>query len=180
MMAAELSIVISLAALAFLLFLYRDFQIDKLRDDLFALRDELFDYACQHDLLQHPGYTKLRVIMNSMIRFAHKVTLWRLALSVSFSRALPPEERPDPYRDWQKDLQILPPFHQQNLANFHVKMAVLILKSMIYRSPTLLAWGLVLRARSALRKVGESTTSALMQRLPGFQLLEAQASLWWQ
>lgn len=48
-----------------------------LREDLFHLRDELFDAAIAHDRLDDPAHRDLRNRFNGLIRFAH---LWDFAV----------------------------------------------------------------------------------------------------
>jgi hypothetical protein len=68
---------VSLLGLWILLFwFYRDYSIDKVRQEMFALRDQLFDEA-EAGLIpfDHAAYGLLRSTMNGFIRFAHKLTL---------------------------------------------------------------------------------------------------------
>ena len=48
-------------------------RVVMLREDLFVLRDNLFDQAVARDRLNDPGYVDARRKINSLIRFAH---LW--------------------------------------------------------------------------------------------------------
>ena len=97
--ASGLNFAIAIGGLAGLYVLFRDYRVDKVRDDLFALRDELFDYAWENTLFEDDGYTKLRTIMNAMLRYAHKLTFARLLLTLLLLRATRPRE--DPYLEWR-------------------------------------------------------------------------------
>ena len=75
------------AFLALILFLLGPWQwcmTDLAREQIFTLRGRLFDIARSGELeFSCPSYRKLRALMNSQIRFAHHLSLWRfLALSV--------------------------------------------------------------------------------------------------
>lgn len=74
-----ISSLISLSGVCYLLFWrYRKYSVDKFRQEVFALRDELFDYAAEgHVPFDHPAYTMLRTTMNGFIRFGHRLSLWQ-------------------------------------------------------------------------------------------------------
>jgi len=72
--------IISLASLAllwgFLFWLYKDYCVEAFRQNVFALRDELFDVAASGEIpFEHRAYGRLRVTMNGAIRFAHELSL---------------------------------------------------------------------------------------------------------
>ena len=75
-----LASVVSLAGIWLILFwLYRDYCVDRFRQELFALRDDLFDEA-ESGLVafEHPAYGMLRSTMNGFIRFGHRLGLIQL------------------------------------------------------------------------------------------------------
>jgi hypothetical protein len=72
---------------------WRTYRLDALRQKLFALRDDLFDVA-DGGLTQFddPAYRILRGRINSIIRFAHEITLTQLLfLSLAAKRMQPPD-----------------------------------------------------------------------------------------
>jgi hypothetical protein len=75
-----LHIVFALASLWLLIFvLRRRYCEDKFRDELFTLRDELFDYAASGNIeFDHHAYTLLRTRMNGIIRYAHRASLMQI------------------------------------------------------------------------------------------------------
>src|SRR5689334_20196537 len=83
---AALHLLLSLALLWFLIFrLAREYRIDALRDRLFGIRERLFDYAANEGIsFENPAYTRLRMLINSLIRFAHRLTFTRFAMGVAF------------------------------------------------------------------------------------------------
>lgn len=63
---------------------------DYFRDKMFAARDELFDAAANGEIaVDDPGYQATRDAINSMIRFAHTLSLARLAVFVAMGARRP-------------------------------------------------------------------------------------------
>jgi hypothetical protein len=70
-----------LLLLMFLLRRWRLHRIDALRQTLFSLRDELFDFAANGGIaFDAPAYLVSRSSINSLIRFAHRITASRFVL----------------------------------------------------------------------------------------------------
>lgn len=62
---------------------YRDYRVDRTRQLLFAVRDDLFDLGVSEELpFSHPAYGLLRSITNGFIRFGHRLrffsVMWTL------------------------------------------------------------------------------------------------------
>jgi hypothetical protein len=72
--------VTALALLLVLVLVWRAEQrIDVFRQRMFAIRDELFDFASEGGVdFQHPAYQLLRNSMNGFIRYAHRLTFFQL------------------------------------------------------------------------------------------------------
>jgi hypothetical protein len=87
-----LSTVISLAVLwIYGCWIYRGFRDDLLRQDLFDLRDQLFDIAAAKEIeFNHPAYGLLRSTINGFMLAADRMSLTSL---VMFSIAGQPELR---------------------------------------------------------------------------------------
>jgi hypothetical protein len=100
-----LHLLVSLAGLWVLFFvLFKDYRIDALRQRLFNLRGELFEYAASGAIpFSHPAYGMLRVRINRLIRFAHRFTSTQLLFVVV---AMPPAPR-DPLERWNEALQTI-------------------------------------------------------------------------
>lgn len=73
---------LSLLGFCYMLFWrYRSFRVDAFRQEIFALRDELFDDAVEGIIpFNHPAYGVLRRTMNGFIRFGHRLTLWHIVI----------------------------------------------------------------------------------------------------
>jgi hypothetical protein len=71
---------ISILALCYLIFwLFRRTGVARFRQEMFFLRDGLFDEARDGLIdFNHPAYGYLRMTMNGFIRFGHRLTLWQL------------------------------------------------------------------------------------------------------
>lgn len=84
-----ISSVLSLIGLGYLFVQYRLLCMEFFRQDLFRLRDGLFDYARNQNIaFNDPAYTVLRLTINGWIRFAHQRTLWQgLLFQVLLSKA---------------------------------------------------------------------------------------------
>ena len=88
----QLSVILqSFAALGLLLFVYRPMyqrtHQDRLREDLFTIRDELFDYMHQNDVpYDYTAYHDLRDFLNGIIRFIDQFRLSTLVAFAYFTR----------------------------------------------------------------------------------------------
>ncbi len=69
--------IISVSLLAYIfLWLFRDYRTDKIRQDVFKLRDSLFDEALKGNIsFESEAYKLMRQIFNGYNRMAHRVTL---------------------------------------------------------------------------------------------------------
>jgi hypothetical protein len=87
----RIELAIALAGLWFLFWEYRAFRVDKLRQTLFNVRDDLFQQAALGKIdFRSNAYLMTRTTLNGMIRFAHVVGFTRYVLcSVVISRYVP-------------------------------------------------------------------------------------------
>ena len=161
--------------------LYRDYRIDRMRDELFAVRDELFDYAVQEGLLAHPGYRHLRNVFNGMLRFCHKVSFFRLSASIALDILLvPPKERKNPFAAWVKTIDELPEHQKAKLLDFHLRLFVIVMRYMNDTSFLLAPAVMLFRIKGMLgrvfQKAGASGLPALFRKTErGWQIIEEQA-----
>lgn len=75
--------------LGFWQLLWRPYAVDSFRQDLYAVRDRLFDIAMRHPKefgFNSEGYQNLRAQLHSMIRFAHQATFLSACLLRIFRR----------------------------------------------------------------------------------------------
>jgi hypothetical protein len=169
---------VAIIGILVLVLLYRNFRVDWLRDELFALRDELFDFAVSADLINEPSYRQLRNTMNAMIRYSHKISLVRLILVVVLERLIiPPERRINPIYEWEVSLSKLFPDHRKELLVFHRRMGALVMRFIaggIIANPVHLLLLMAVFIYTGCRSVHQGY-SALLRTPPGMRLIEAQA-----
>ena len=77
-LAEVISFFAGVAMLAAMVRLLHQQSVDSVRSELFALRDEMFLYAVDHQLLENEAYRDLRAQMNGFIRYAHEFTAMRV------------------------------------------------------------------------------------------------------
>jgi hypothetical protein len=142
---AGMSIIVSLIFLLVEWRLFSGYRADNFRDQLFTLRDEMFLYALDEGIADTVAHENLRLILNRLIRYAHRVSLGRLLLLDLCGRLF--RNRPSTprvYAQWSEALAALPADQAQHLLSFHNKAMVLMMKHVISGSPLLwLGCGLV-------------------------------------
>ncbi|MGA2131199.1 MAG: hypothetical protein ABSH50_02705 [Bryobacteraceae bacterium] len=182
---AALHLSFVLALLWILVFrLASDYRTDALRDKLFAVREKLFDYAVTGNIsFDDPAYTKLRMLLNGLIRFAHRLTFSRLTLGCLFMawRNEPCDKKV--LTEWHQALAALPPEAQKELDAIHNSALVLVVEHLVKGSPIMLcmlAGFALLRFLKAFTRwtlvafVNRRTIEAFTYHLPGLESLEAQ------
>ncbi|MBI4869265.1 MAG: hypothetical protein HY816_20180 [Candidatus Wallbacteria bacterium] len=75
------------------LFVFRPTQIAEFRQGIFFLRDDLFAYAVEHDLLDTPAHRHLRWLLNGLLRMAPLITPAFLLICTLLRRREPRTER---------------------------------------------------------------------------------------
>lgn len=76
-------------------FLYKDYMNDYTRQELFKLRDRLFDYAADGNIaFDDEAYKTTRTMINGVIRFTHSITLTHWLMMTFFSS--------DEHRNYEK------------------------------------------------------------------------------
>ena len=121
---------------------YRGVALDAYRQNVFAIRDELFAVAAAgHDGFgfNHPTYGRFRTSLNSALRFAHHVSplqvlaimiavKWRIGVLAQFG------SKPSSFEDLFRasDLQ---PETKKTLESLHFAAAIALTKYMFISSP---------------------------------------------
>jgi hypothetical protein len=116
---------VALAGLAVLwamyYFLFKQQRLDLYREELFALRDELFDLANGGELsFDHRAYTELRFLLNGMLRFAHRANL--LGLGIAIIRSRMRNQPTENFSRWRRSVSELPRPVQNKLFGVHERM----------------------------------------------------------
>jgi hypothetical protein len=177
---AAFSIIVSLTLLLIIWRLMSGFRDDNLRDQLFAVRDKMFLYALDRGIADAAAHENLRLLMNSLIRYAHRVSLGRLMLLDISGRVfkLRPSA-PETYVEWVKAVNALPADEAERMRGFHEEAMLLIMKHMITGSPLLwCAAGVVVFHVVAIKSTRvfiDSIVRSVTRRVPSVGLFEADA-----
>lgn len=123
-----------------LLKLWPELRLDSFRQEMFALRDELFDFADAGNIsFSHPSYRLLRRSMNGFIRFGHQLTFFRLCMTLlRWKFGL---EKPNLgwARSLSQSLKTIPDESvRTRLEAFHSRAFVLVFRRLIMGSPLLI------------------------------------------
>jgi hypothetical protein len=111
------------------------------RQEMFAVRDELFDYAAAGNIrFSDPAYRLLRQSMNGYIRYAHQLTFFRLCLIAIERKTFGVEEKTTWHDKWRSSLaNITNPETRDRLCEFHTRSNVLAIRRIVNGSPLLLS-----------------------------------------
>ena len=115
--------------------------LDVLRQRLFAIRDSLFDFAADGGIgFEDPAYRELRDDINSLIRFADKMSFGRIA----FARM--PDDHPavTSVRDWEARAAQLQPLAKKKLLETRQVALREVMLYLVRRSVVLFAISLLL------------------------------------
>ena len=78
----QLALIVIVALLFMQIHFHKKYFVDKLRQDLFRIRDELFQYAARGGIaFDHPAYTMARTYLNGSIRYAERLSLIKFSVS---------------------------------------------------------------------------------------------------
>jgi hypothetical protein len=130
---------ISICGLWVLLFKFiRDLQVDRFRQALFDLRDSLFDFAADGSIaFDHPAYGKLRMTINGLIRYGHRISLLQYACHSLFNRSCFQHAGHVYAREWENVTADLAEPTRRELKLFRRKMNLLVIEHMVKNSPLL-------------------------------------------
>jgi len=140
-------------------FLVRDHVIDQAREQLFALRDELFNYVTAIGMdYDDPRHVTLRRCINSTIRFTHKLTIIRLAVTILLKERYPSMYHYDQMGAWKDSLDSLPSDQRDKLFNIFARAMQIALHQMLWRSSWVFPF-------AAVYKLASATNAAISKRL---------------
>lgn len=164
--------VVSLAVLfVVLLVFWADARLDAFRQEMFAIRDELFDYATTGNIsFDDTAYRLLRRSMNGFIRYGHQLTFFRLCLTMVELKLAGATSESKWTEDWRRSLERI----QDNqvriaLERFHDRAMTCAAKRLIFGSPVLM--GLVLCSLPILMvRMGWQNVKQILSEAPIFTL----------
>lgn len=126
-------------------FLHREHWIDRTRQRLFRIRDELFDRAAAGEVnFNDDAYRLTRTTLNGMIRYAHELSVLDIVLSAYALRrtGYDLDELRDRYRgENDRALRRLPLAQRRLIVHAQQKMHVVALSHIVHTN--LLLWWLV-------------------------------------
>ena len=173
-----LHLVMGLLAVWVLVFkLCRDYRIDALKDRLFALRDNLFDYAAEGEVqFDDPAYFKLRGLINSLIRFAHRLTFTRFLMGFLFTAWKGSEAYGNVLQEWQTAVEALPAEKQKKLNEIHSAALVMVVRHLVTGSPIMVFCLVIFAISAALNGLTKKLLQSFTERLiPQLNALQIQA-----
>ena len=136
-------------------------RLDSFRQSMFAIRDELFDFAADGNIsFDHPAYVLLRRQMNGFIRYAHQLSVFRILMTAAIHKISAIPEPKDWWTEWEHARNSLTDEHvQKKLHEFHKRAMRLAFKHLIAGSPVLFALMIV----AIVQLVLEGATKSLSQ-----------------
>lgn len=138
---------------------YYKYRLDLYRQNLFEVRDTLFDAAAKHGLFENKAYTMTRITINGMIRFAHEVSFLRLLLGYFSHRWFVKRDIAGLYlRDYATALKELPEEQQRLVIRARVQSHMALASHVLHTSIVLLplfhvTFGLLKAMRLASRVI---------------------------
>lgn len=118
--------------------LYKDFVVDHYRQNLFELRDKLFDEATSGLIeFSHPAYCVLRRTMNGFIRFGHTTGILNILLSYFFVRKNPIAKKAKYTFDnkFNESIKDLDEPTKKRLFEYRKELNLLLAKQLLMESP---------------------------------------------
>jgi hypothetical protein len=152
--------------------------LDRVRQELFGLRDELFDAAAKGAVsFGSPAYRTLRDLMNGMIRFAHKMTSVHISLLVLYRLVVSPLPRVRAVDRWKAELESVSESERRIFLAFHDRMFRIVCRHLIWKSPLLAVICLTDRVMTSLRSLARPSRGAEFEFYSRLHagILEAQA-----
>jgi hypothetical protein len=138
--ARVLQSVVLIVSLLFIFFRYwAEARLDAFRQEMFIIRDELFDYAAAgHIGFDDPAYRLLRRSMNGFIRYAHQLSFFRLCITAIELKLA--GRNPETWSDnWLNALKRVTPDVRNKLEELHDHAMNTVATRLLFGSPVLLA-----------------------------------------
>jgi hypothetical protein len=128
-----ISFFVSLAVFTKIISMVHNQCVDETRSDLFNLRDRMFLYAVDNNLLDTDAYRQLRYLMNDFIRYAHRLSAMRvLMIYIASMKIRPPTSKFS--STWNRSLLALSNHDREEMQSFLQKHKLIIVTHIIHRS----------------------------------------------
>ncbi|HEY7389091.1 MAG TPA: hypothetical protein VH640_11325 [Bryobacteraceae bacterium] len=176
---------VALVVIVFLVLrLWPAHRLDRFRQDLFVIRDDLFDYAAGGSIsFNHPAYRLLRQSMNGFIRYGHQLTVFRL--TCNFMRWKLHDEQVFSWAaKWEAALKTIEDENtKQELLTFQARMLTLVMKRLVIGSPLfllvlagLMVESIVTTQWENLRDLAKRSAEGMVRKIVDPRFLEEEAS----
>lgn len=144
-------------------------RLDVFRQRVFAVRDELWDYAAAGNIgFDDPAYRLLRQSMNGIIRYAHQLTFFRVCVTVLRIELAVDSPKGSWSEDWQSALEkIRIEGTRKQLEEFHTAAMQLVASRLIFGSPFLLML-VGLSVPLLMLRMGWLNVKAILKKAPFF------------
>ncbi len=140
------------------------YRLDRFRQEVFAVRDELFDYARAGNIdFAHPAYRLLRQSFNGFIRYAHRLTFYRVVMTMVIWKIMGHGPELIWTKRWTDAVGSLDEKTKTDLMGFHECLTFLIIHRLVFSSPFLLV-ALLLTAATELGKAGVMSIRAALKK----------------
>src|SRR6266850_2188296 len=176
---AALDMILSLFILWIVIFYcWRYYRIDSLRNELFALRNELFDYAATGMIsFGDPAYNMLRNVMNGIIRFPHRVSLFSITMVLVAQRISRNPGYELAQQKWTLAIHRLEEPQRAYIIQINNRLSTILAKNLTKHSPVLWVALVIHMVASAIQGLVRGTKSEQFEQQirPAVNLIEAQA-----
>jgi hypothetical protein len=140
------------------------YRLDLFRQEVFAVRDELFDYARAGNIdFSHPAYRLLRQSFNGFIRYAHRLTFYRVVITIFIWKIMGQKPELIWTKSWTDAVVSLDEKTRADLMKFHERLTFLIVRRLVYGSPFLCV-ALLLTAMTELGKQSVMSIQAAFKK----------------
>jgi hypothetical protein len=140
--------------------------VDRYRQYLFEVRDDLFIYAAKGQIgFDHRAYKDLRMMLNGSIRFADRIGFIYVSSMLVRLKVIKFDdiESEKFSRDLRKSIEELPPEVQSYLQDVRKKLKVATTFLMVFRSPVAIALFLILLPVVILIKLFAQTKTSTIE-----------------
>jgi hypothetical protein len=157
---------------------WRNYRIDKFRDELFALRNELFDYAAKGGVsFDEPAYGILRNTMNGLLRYAERISFMHTVLANTVQRLRPNPVYAKMFQMWPLALNRLEEPQRDAIQRFNARLRSILIQHVVTSSPLPMLFVIVYAFVSFLYKLFHGVERQDMESKlkPSMDIVEAQA-----
>lgn len=140
---STLSLIASVICVLLLIKAFGYYQLDNFRERMFALREEVFLFALEEGLLESEAYKNFRIILNSLLRYGHRISFSRMLLLFLGKKyfKISPRTTSNPVFEWKQAAARLPVPQREKFQQFDSDAMGLVVRYMALRS--VVFWGVV-------------------------------------